>query len=202
MPLFTTEQVPMQLAEATMKIVKDDKGVEHRMARCVLVLEPFGEAPARDVGEDIVGHLFTDEGMIRPEMDSVKLKLRLSLQDVVVAEVPDQAKATVRLREVKVVNLTVAHKIDEKNETHHLRASFLVLFSLAERSARDFLCRLYGHSLLWTFADEQEDLPLDGAAIGREVAKGLAKQSKGVHLESVTDARGKVTRFDKEGNPS
>jgi hypothetical protein len=45
----------MQLAKATLRILKDDKSVEHRMAECGLVVDPFPLRRAHERG----GFVFT-----------------------------------------------------------------------------------------------------------------------------------------------
>lgn len=160
--MFSSKNVSMLLAKATMKIIQDDKKVEHQMAECALVIEQFERRLADELGEEIAVHLFAEHGGIRPELESVALDPRVPQQQIEVRETRDSKAAAVTLRQVDILGMVASHERDDKSGDDWIRVTVKVRFALAERSHRDFLARCFGLRLCWTFSAEQQPLELAG----------------------------------------
>jgi len=158
--MFTTDNVQLLLSKATLKLIKDDKGVEHPMAECILLRDPFPIALARELGEGVADHLYDDEDGIREELQSITLDPKVQQQAISVREAPDVPSPLVTLRHVDILTLTCAKAVDEKTGEVWIKASLRVRFGLAEREHREFLVRGFGHLLCWSFSVEQRPLPL------------------------------------------
>lgn len=193
--MFSSENVRMLLAKATMKIVTDDKGVQHRMAECALVLEPFTLALARELGDEIASHLFTADGNIRPELESASLDPRVPQQAITVRETPDSAP-TVTLRQVDVFGLSVGRQSSEVMVW--IKATVKVRFSLADRAHRDFLARGFGLTLCWTFEAEQNRLGDIGQSFVDSMRQGMTGDKPGIDSVTFTGPDGKGVRITKD----
>ena len=83
--MFISANVPALFKKGTLKLSQNDEGEYRRVAEAQLVIEPFLEPLARELGDEIAGHLFGDDGRIRPELEAIDLRIRSGLQHVTAA---------------------------------------------------------------------------------------------------------------------
>lgn len=160
--MFRTDRVAMVLAKANLRIVKDDRDVEHRVAICGLVVDPFEATLARELGDDIAGHFFTEDNQIRPELGRVVLNPRVPQQMVHLLTAPDMKTATAKIRYVDVLALAVNVEEDSKSGQRWLKCTVQIRFGMAEREHRELLAARFGDKLWWTWSAEQMPLELEG----------------------------------------
>ena len=94
--MFATRDVWMVFKAAKLAVVKDDKGVDHRVAECQLVLDPFPLTLAHELGEDVALHCYTKAGALRPELSSITLDPRVPHQRMTVRGAKDTAGREIR----------------------------------------------------------------------------------------------------------
>lgn len=155
--MFLSTNIPALFKKGMLKLEKTDDDGFRRVAEATCLIEPFPASLARELGDDIADHLLTSENTIRYELESIDLKVRSGLQNVTVR--PDEALDPIALLSpvsVKDVNATVIE--DKKMGTRHLAFSFVLVFSLETKAARDFVLDNFGRTLLWTFQALQRDL--------------------------------------------
>jgi len=155
--MFLSENVVALFKKGVLKLEKNDDGEYRRVAEATCVIEPFPHTLARELGEEIAGHLFDDDHAIRQELESIDLRMRVGLQNVTVR--PDEALEPIALitpATIKDVNATVVE--DKKSGRRWLSFSFVLVFSLEKKAARNFVLDQFGRTLLWTFERMQGDL--------------------------------------------
>lgn len=157
--MFRTRNVKMQLAKASLRIVKDDKGDEHRMAECGLVLDPFTGELAHELGLDVYSHLFNEDTEIRPELGRIVMNPRVPQQLAEIRTAPDLKQPTFTVRYVDVLALGVNREEDPEVGDVWLRATVKVRFDLADKPHRELLAAHFGDLLCFTFQLEQSPLP-------------------------------------------
>lgn len=154
--MFISDNIPALFKKGTLKLEETDTGVR-RVAEATLVIEPFPAKLAHELGEDIAGHFFTDDGLIRDELESIDLRVRCGLQGVTVRlDEALEPEALIAPASIKDVNVT---RVDQKKtQRSWLACSFVVVFSLEDRAARNFVLDQFGKTLLWSFRVMQADL--------------------------------------------
>src|SRR3990167_2516234 len=140
--MFVTRDVWMVIKKATLTVAEDDTGVEPRMAEFALVLDPFPITLAKELGEDVAGHVYSDEGVLRQEVSTITLDPRVPAQRMSATGAVGH-EGTV-IRNVDVLGLTLAKKSDEKSGTVWFRATFKVRFDLAPKLNREWIVRVFG----------------------------------------------------------
>jgi hypothetical protein len=167
--MFISDNIPALFKKGTLKLQDNGDGGLRRVAEATLVIEPFPAQLAHELGEEIAGHLFTDDGLIRDELESIDLRVRCGLQ-----------KATVRLDEAldpeaiihpaSIKDVNVSRVDAKKSQRSWLSCSFVLVFSLEEREARNFVLDQFGKTLLWSFRGMQADL-LQEARLHEAIAR-------------------------------
>jgi len=156
--MFLTADIPALFKKGTLKLVPNEDGDGiRRVAEAMLVIEPFPVKLAREMGDEIANHLFDDDDTIRMELESIDLRVRAGLQNVTVR--PDEALEPIAILtpvSIKDVSATVID--DKKTQRRWLSFSFVLVFSLETREARNFVLDQFGRTLLWSFEAMQRDL--------------------------------------------
>lgn len=160
--MFVSQHVPLLMQKATLRLEKNREQEYVRLADLSLVLEPFPFELAAELDESIASHLFTPERTIRAELESIKLDPRVEKQMVTVQEDPS-LPVLATLRQVEVVELSVAKKVDEKAGRIWLKATIVVTIDLSERAVREFLFHHFGMWRMFSFQAEQGELELSPA---------------------------------------
>ena len=185
--MFVTENVPALFKKGTLKLQETDDGYR-RVAEATLMIEPFPHQLAHEMGEDIAVHLFDENNQIRPELESIALNVRAGLQRATVRHHEElEPIAIIDTASIKDVKATVIE--DKKTNRCWMSFSFVLVFSLESKEARNFVLDEFGKTLIWTFEGLQRDL-LNQAnlhdSIARMVPKG-ATMSVGVSGGEMTE---------------
>lgn len=191
--MFASENIPALFKKGTLKLQETDDGYR-RVAEAMLMIEPFPLSLARELGEDMASHLFTDDDMIRPELESIDLRARVGLQRITVRH--DEALDPIAIMEpvsIKDVKATVIE--DKKTKRRWLSFQFVLVFSLETKDARNFVLDEFGKTLLWSFLSLQADL-LREAALHDSLAK-LVPEGTTV---SFGEAGGEMHQIDAEAH--
>ena len=191
--MFLSENIPALFKKGTLKLQEGEDGYV-RVAEATCLIEPFPVNLARELGEDIAGHLFTTDDAIREELESIDLRVRAGLQNVLVR--PNEALEPIaRLSPVSIKDVTAAVVEDKKSQRRWLSFSFVLVFSLETKEARNFVLDQFGRTLLWSFEGIQRDL-LDKASLYDALAKlgdpdgtGQTTVSFGVRGEEMTEIK-------------
>lgn len=201
--MFTSENVVALFKKGTLKLTQNEDGEYRRMAEATLLIEPFTEAMARELGDEIAGHLFSEDGRIREELESIDLRVRAGLQHVTV-RLDEALEPTAILSPASIKDVSCSLCEDKKMGRQWLAFTFVVVFSLEERAARNFVLDEFGKSLLWSFERSQPDL--EGLArvkdAGARLAETAARDGGSVTLStgdmSVTLGKGDAARLRDE----
>lgn len=154
--MFASENVPALFKKGTLKLQEVEDGYR-RVAEATLMIEPFPHQLAREMGEEIAVHLFDDDNMIRVELDSIALNVRAGLQRVTIRQHEElEPIAIMDTASIKDVKATVIE--DKKTNRRWLSFSFVLVFSLESKEARNFVLDEFGKTLIWTFHSLQGDL--------------------------------------------
>lgn len=190
--MFLTTNIPALFKKGTLRLVPSEDGPGLvRVAEATCVIEPFPPHLARELGEGIAGHLFTDENAIRGELESIDLRVRAGLQNVTIR--PGEALDPIaELSPVSIKDVTATVEEDKKSGKRWLSFSFVLVFSLESKPARNFVLDQFGHTLLWSFENIQLDL-LERAAI-HEAAANLGADGQ----TTLTGPDGKAIEFNPE----
>lgn len=166
--MFVTENVPAIFKKGTLKLVPSSEGGLRRVAEATCLIEPFPHTLARELGDEIADHLFTDENEIRDELEAVDLRVRAGLQTVTVK--PHEDLQPVALLTPVTVQDVRAKRMENKDTGRSwLQFSFVLVFSLEDKEARNFVLDEFGKSLLWSFASLQREL-LNKASLHESLA--------------------------------
>jgi hypothetical protein len=167
--MFVTENVPAIFKKGTLKLVPSSEGGLRRVAEATCQIEPFPFTLARELGDEIADHLFTDDNEIRDELEAVELRVRAGLQTVTVR--PHEDLQPVAMLTPVTVQDVRAKRIENKDTGRSwLQFSFVLVFSLEDKEARNFVLDEFGKSLLWSFASMQREL-LNQAALHDSLAR-------------------------------
>jgi hypothetical protein len=157
--MFLTEKVPALFKKGTLKLVPAEDGPGlRRVAEAMLVIEPFPASLAHELGEDIAGHLFDDADAIRPELEVDRSARPVRLQACHGPAARRSASPVAKLSPVSIKDVSVARIEDKKTGRAWLSLSFVLVFSLEEKAARNFVLDEFGKTLLWTFEGLQREL--------------------------------------------
>jgi hypothetical protein len=193
--MFVTENVPALFKKGTLKLVPSDEGGVRRVAEATCLIEPFPVGYARELGEEIANHLFTDDGAIRDELEAVDLRVRVGLQSVTVRPHEDLAPVAI-LSPVSIKDVS-AKRIEHKESGRAwLQFSFVLVFSLEDKEARNFVLDQFGKGLLWSFLGMQREL-LNKAQLHDSLA---ALGSVGDGTVSMGIAGGEMHEIDGEAH--
>lgn len=155
--MFVSSNVPALFKKGTLKLTTNDEGETRRVAETMCVIEPFPAVLAHELGEDVAGHLLNADGSIRDELESIDLRIRCGLQNVTVRH-HEELEPLAKLTPVSVKDVSVKRVEDEKLGRAWLALSFVLVFSLEEKTARNFVLDEFGKPLLWTFESMHGDL--------------------------------------------
>lgn len=206
--MFTQRNVWMVIKAAKLAVVEDDKGVEHRMAECQLVIDPLDRTLAHELGEDIASHFFTEAGALRPELNTITLDPRVPNQMMTARPTVDSREGRV-IRDVEVLALTVAKQVDEKSGKEWLKATFRVRFDFAPKTHREWIAMYFGYGQCFSFDAEQLSLDDIPAAIneaiartaenpGQEFVDKMRAMGSDVELTTVVNGRRVGTRITQD----
>lgn len=187
--MFTSQNIPALFKKGTLKLQATDDGDLRRVAEATLVIEPFSVALGRELGEEIASHLFTDDGTIRDELEAIDLRVRAGLQHVTVR--PDEALEPIALLSpvsLKDVSATLVE--DKKTQRCWLAFSFVLVFSLEEKAARNFVLDQFGRTLFWSFESLQRSLLADARVLEAAARLGESCGSDGSVTITAADPNG------------
>lgn len=193
--MFLSENIPALFKKGTLKLTETDEGYR-RVAEATLVIEPFPAKLAHQLGEDIAGHLFTDENTIREELESVDLRVRCGLQNVTV-RYDEALEPSALLTPVSIKDLCVTRIENKKMQQAWLSCSFVLVFSLEDKAARNFVLDEFGRTLLWSFQAMQGGL-LDKAALHDAMARIGDPDGTGEMTASIGVNGGEMVEIDAE----
>lgn len=168
--MFHTPNVSALFKKGTLKLTQNEDGEYRRVAEATLVIEPFTPELARELGEEIAGHLFADDDRIREELEAIDLRVRLGLQHVTARIGLDVERPLAILSPVSVKDVNASLCEDKKLGRQWLAFSFVLVFSLEEKAARNFVLDRFGQALYWTFEAVQRDLDLAARAEAKDAA--------------------------------
>lgn len=159
--MFLSENVRVKFKRGNLKLIEQEGSVERR-AECVMVIEPFSQQLAAELGEETAAHLFDETKKIREELGKIELRLRSGLQRVTVRH--HEELAPIIVIDSAFVKDCEATRVDvEKTGATFIRFNFTLCFDLADKGARNFLIEEFGSSLQLSFQAMQLPLP-DGEA--------------------------------------
>lgn len=190
--MFVSKMVPALFKKGMLKLVPDDDGGYRRGAEATLVIEPFPAALAHELGEDIAGHLFDEADAIRPELEGIDLRIRAGLQNVTVRHHEDLDPCAL-LSPVSIKDVSVTRIEDKKTGRSWLSLAFVLVFSLEEKAARNFVLDEFGKTLLWTFAGMQAELLADA-----EMHEAAARLGEGEGSVTISGPGVGAVKFNKD----
>ena len=161
--MFVTENVPALFKKGTLKLVPSEEGGLRRVAEATCLIEPFPCTLAHELGEEIADHLFTADNAIRDELEAVDLRVRSGLQSVTVRQHEDLAPIAL-LSPVSIKDISAKRMENKESGRSWLQFSFVLVFSLEDKEARNFVLDEFGKGLLWSFLGMQREL-LNTAAL-------------------------------------
>lgn len=170
--MFHTPNVSALFKKGTLKLVQNEDGEWRRVAEATLIIEPFPVELARQLGEEIAGHLFTDADGIRDELESIDLRVRSGLQHVS-ARIDPAMEPVALLSPASIKDVSAARVEDKKMGRQWLAFTFVLVFSLEEKAARNFVLDRFGQALYWSFESMQREL--EGLASAKDAAARLAE---------------------------
>ncbi len=182
--MFLSQNIPALFKKGMLKLTQTEDSYR-RVAEATLVIEPFPAVLAHELGEEIAGHLFDDAGQIREELEGIDLRIRSGLQSVTVRQHEDLEPCAL-ISPVSIKDVSVTRVEDKKNSRQWLSLAFVLVFSLEEKAARNFVLDEFGKTLLWTFDAMQRELLHEAklhdalAKLGDPNGKGDTKTSFGV----------------------
>lgn len=189
--MFISENVEALFKRGKLSLVSTEDGQTRRGAEATLVIEPFTVELARELGEELCGHFYDDDGGIRAELDDIDLIVRLGVQRVTV-RTHAEVDAIVQLEPVSIKDLRVKRMTQKRTGAVWLACSFVLVFSLETKAVRNFFLDYFGAYLVWTFQAIQDDL-LNRA----DVHESIARMGE-AGLVSVTGPDGKTVHVDED----
>jgi hypothetical protein len=192
--MFITENVAALFKKGTLKLVMTEDGFK-REAEATLVIEPFTPRLARELGDDIAEHLFTDNDEIRDELELIDLRVTVGTQNVVVRR--HEELEPVAILSPCVIKDVSVKRCSKKDEADWLACSFVVVFGLEDKEARTFVLDEFGKRLRWTFEAMQRDL-LAQARLHDALATIADPDGSGETEVSITGPDGEVVRLDTD----
>lgn len=196
--MFLTGNIPALFKKGTLKLVQGEEGGTRRVAEAMCLIEPFPFQLARELGDEIAGHLFTDENAIRDELEGVDLRVRAGLQRVTVRH-HEELEPVASLSPVSIKDVSAKRIEDKSTGRCWLSFSFVLVFSLESKEARNFVLDEFGKPLLWSFERLQREL-LNEAALHDSLAKLADPSGDGSTKVSVGLAGGEMHEIDPEAH--
>lgn len=169
--MFTSRNVRMEVARASLKTGRNDNNELTREAEISLVLDPLPFQLAREIDLEVSDHLFTDDDEIRAELENITLNPKVPDQALMVCGDHLGEVELCLLRNVKFGMLKVAKQKNEKTGDEWWKATVLVNVDLSVRAHREWLVGHFGEYLYFSFAIEQQELP--GVGSVREATRNL-----------------------------
>lgn len=159
--MFTSENVPVILAKAVLVRGQNADGEATIEAECQIVLEPFREELAHELGDGIASHLFCEHTAaepekIRPELQTITLDPKVPRQKVTVSSTVDGSFISGAWRHVSFGALSITRV--EKNSLTCLKAVQRISFDIAPKDHRELLIAKFGEILYLSFEAEQGDM--------------------------------------------
>ena len=191
--MFISENIQALFKKGTLKLVESEDGYR-RVAEATCIIDPFPVELSRELGEEIPGHLFNDDGTIREELESIDLRVRAGFQRVTVRHHRDLEQLVV-LSPVSIKDVKVQRLEDKKMGRYWLSCSFALVFSLEDKLARNFVLDEFGKHLLWSFTAMQGEL-LSKAALHESLAKLGDPDGKGDMTVSFGTPGGEMHTID------
>jgi hypothetical protein len=192
--MFQTKDVMLKVKAAKLVESEDSKGNPVKMAEVQLVRETFPIHLARELGEEVASHLWTEDDAIRHELDSITLDPRIPNQRLAIRAVPDMPAT--ELQHVEVGKMTFARQEDDKTGEEWIRATIRIRFDLAPKVHREWLIMHFGEVALFSGELEQLDL-IDRANPVKEfvetMREGLSDGVDSVELSMIDPATGRRT---------
>lgn len=189
--MFLSEHIPALFKKGTLKLMKDGAELK-RVAEAQFLIEPFPAHLARELGEDIAGHLFEPDGVLRDELESIDLRVRAGLQRVTFHHHED-IKATAVIEPVSIKDCSATRIEDDKSGKAWLSFSFVLVFDLSARVTRNFVIDEFGNILKLSFERLQMDLLADereSKAQVKDAAARLADVIDGDGISQMTISTG------------
>jgi hypothetical protein len=179
--MFVSENVAALFKKGKLSLVPTEDGYK-REAEATLVIEPFTPRLARELGDDITEHLFTDDDEIRDELELIDLRVTVGPQNVV-ARRHEELEPVAILSPCVIKDVSVK-RCSKKDEADWLACSFVLVFGLEDKEARAFVLDEFGKRLRWTFEAMQRDL-LSEARLHDAIATLADPDGKGETTVSV-----------------
>ena len=177
--MFRTKNVWMVFKAAKLTVVEDDKGVDHRMAECSVLLEPFPYELAQELGEAVAAHCYNDAGALRTELQTVTLDPRVPPQLMTVCGAVDVPGT--KIDHVEILGLAVSHQVDEDTAREWLKATIRIRFDFAPRIHREWLGMYFGQGGFFSFELEQQYLHdlVERVSLAKELQDALKTPAAG-----------------------
>lgn len=154
--MFVSENVTALFKKGTLKLMEVEGGYR-RVAEATCVIDPFPVELSRELGEEISGHLFNEDKSIREELEAIDLRVRAGFQHVTVRHHVD-LEPIAMLSPVTIKDVAVQRVEDKKMGRYWLMCSFVLVFSLEDKRARNFVLDEFGKHLLLSFQPMQGEL--------------------------------------------
>lgn len=156
--MFLSDHVPCLYKGAKLRLVDPaDGNPQKRIAEATFVVDPFNATLATELGSDARRHLYDEDGEVRPELESIELRIPNPLQRVV-AHTHRELKAFATLEPVAIGKITADKMESDKTGRTWLRFTFVLNFDLTTREARNFCIDAFGARLELSFFDIQPSL--------------------------------------------
>lgn len=183
--MFISPHVPALFKKGTLKLLATEGGGTKRVAEATCQIEPFPASLAKELGNEIAGHLFDNDGAMRPELEGIDLRVSPGLLNVTVHH-HAELKPVVTIGPASIKDVSVKRTDDEKSRRSWLTLTFVLVFDLEDKAARNFVLDEFGKMLLWTFRSIQQELLAEAslheslAKLGDPTGDGRTKASFGV----------------------
>lgn len=192
--MFASENVPALFKKGLLKMTPREDGTYRRVAEATCIIEPFPASLAHEIGEEVASHLFDDAGAIREELESIDLRVRAGLQAITVRH-HEELEPCAIISPASIKDVSVTRIEDKKAGRQWLSLSFVIVFSLEEKAARNFVLDEFGRTLVWTFRAMQGEL-LKSAELHDALAKLGDPSGDGSTTVSFGVAGGEMAEID------
>jgi len=198
--MYRSKDVWMVLKSAKLTTGKDDKGVEHKLAEVQLVIDELPRELALEMGEEVSVHLFSDDGAIRTNLETVTLDPRIPNQRMTVRGGIDMVHTAIE--NVEIVALTARRQVNEDTGKEWISLTTKARFDFAPKGHREWLAMHFGYGQHFTFEAEQGDLlgqavidaAIDSVKAGGEAFDILMGRGDGITSVEMTTSDGKGRR--------
>lgn len=157
--MFLTKNVQCLFKKAALKLETNDEGRECRMCEATLVIGMLSIQLARELGDEIAGHLFDENGGMRHEVDNIMLHVDVGLQRVTFRSHWELEPVAI-LEPVSIKSLRATREEDLKKGTTWFELAVVVAFELTDKAARSLTIDHFGNPVFLTYESMQHALPL------------------------------------------